>query len=282
MNLISFIADKRKICRESNKDEGVVHMILCHIYGIEPSSLYLHYYKEIDNDSISLFDTYFIPYINDTYPLQYLMGYTYFFGLKLDVNSNVLIPRSETEELVDKVLKDHKDIDKSLTIVDVGTGSGAIALSLKSNRQNDQIIACDISSGALKVAASNAKKLNIEVEFLQSNLLTSLIEKDIKVDIIVSNPPYIAENDEEVGELVKKYEPSLALYAKENGLACYRKILEDCKKVLNPSGKIYFEIGYKQKEDIFRLVKELSLSANVECFKDIYGNDRIIKISFNY
>ena len=118
MNIISFIADKRKICRESNKDEGVVHMILCHIYGIEPSSLYLHYYKEIDNDSISLFDTYFIPYINDTYPLQYLMGYTYFYGLKLDVNSNVLIPRSETEELVDKVLKDHKDHDKSLTIVD--------------------------------------------------------------------------------------------------------------------------------------------------------------------
>ena len=125
MNLISFIADKRKICRESNKDEGVVHMILCHIYGIEPSSLYLHYYKEIDNDSI------FIPYINDTYPLQYLMGYTYFYGLKLDVNSNVLIPRSETEELVDKVLKDHKDYDKSLTIVDVGTGSGAIALAIK-------------------------------------------------------------------------------------------------------------------------------------------------------
>lgn len=280
MNLISFIADKRKICRESNKDEGVVHMILCHIYGIEPSSLYLHYYKEIDNDSISLFDTYFIPYINDTYPLQYLMGYTYFYGLKLDVNSNVLIPRSETEELVDKVLKDHKDHDKSLTIVDVGTGSGAIALAIKNSRKNDKVIACDIFLGALKVAKDNAKRLDLDIEFKQSDLLSSLIKEEIKVDIIVSNPPYIAEDDEEVGELVKKYEPSLALYAKENGLACYKKILQDCKKVLNPNGKIYFEIGYKQKEDIFNLVKELSLNASVESFKDIYGNDRIIKISF--
>ena len=100
------------------------------------------------------------------------------------------------------------------------------------------------------------------------------------MDIIVSNPPYIDINDEEVGEVVRKYEPSLALFAKENGLACYRGILENSKKVLNSNGKIYFEIGYKQKEDIFNLVKELKLNADIEAFKDIYGNDRIIKISF--
>lgn len=278
MELISFIADKRKICRELNKDEGVVHMILCHIYDIEPSSLYLHYYKEINKDVINSFETYFTPYLNDSYPLQYLLGYTYFYGLKLEVNSNVLIPRSETEELVEKVLKDHQNILDSLVIADIGTGSGAIALALKHNRKQDKVIACDISLSALEVAKRNAQRLGLELEFKQSNLLDTLIKENVKVDIIVSNPPYIAEDDIEVADLVKKHEPHLALYAKEQGLACYKEILEKCKKVLKPQGKIYFEIGYKQKDAIHKIVQDLDISSNIECYQDIYGNDRIIKI----
>lgn len=281
MNLISFIADKRKICKEKNKDEGVVHMILCHIYGIEPSSLYLHYYKEIDNNVINNFDTYFVPYINETYPLQYLMGYTYFYGLKISVTPSVLIPRSETEELVDLVIKDHKNNEEKLTICDIGTGSGAIALAIKSQRINDEVIACDISKDALSVAIENSNNLNLNIEFKESDLLDQLIKENKKVDIIVSNPPYISYQDDEIDELVKKFEPSLALYAKEDGLACYHQILRDCKKVLKPYGKIYFEIGYKQKDGILNLVKELNLNAQVESYKDIYGNDRIIKIIFN-
>ena len=280
MNLISFIADKRKICREINKDEGVVHMILCHIYGIEPSSLYLRYYEEINDSNIKLFDTYFLPFISDLYPIQYLMGYTYFYGLKIEVNPNVLIPRSETEELVDLVLKDNIDKD-NLVIADIGTGSGAIALSLKSKRKNDKIFACDISMQALNVAKKNAKNLDLKLEFIQGNLLDELISKNIKVDIIVSNPPYIAEDDLEVADMVKKYEPNLALFAKENGLACYKEILEKCSKVLNKKGKIYFEIGYKQKDDILQIISSLYPNSKVEVFKDIYQNDRMIKIEFN-
>lgn len=280
MNLISFIADKRKICREINKDEGVVHMILCHIYGIEPSSLYLRYYEEINDSNIKLFDTYFLPFISDLYPIQYLMGYTYFYGLKIEVNPNVLIPRSETEELVDLVLKDNIDKD-NLVIADIGTGSGAIALSLKSKRKNDKIFACDISMQALNVAKKNAKNLDLKLEFIQGNLLDELISKNIKVDIIVSNPPYIAEDDLEVADMVKKYEPNLALFAKENGLACYKEILEKCSKVLNKNGKIYFEIGYKQKDDILQIISSLYPNSKVEVFKDIYQNDRMIKIEFN-
>jgi len=280
MNLISFIADKRKICREMNKDEGVVHMILCHIYGIEPSSLYLRYYEEINDSNIKLFDTYFLPFISDSYPIQYLMGYTYFYGLKIEVNPNVLIPRSETEELVDLVLKDNIDKD-NLVIADIGTGSGAIALSLKSKRKNDKIFACDISMQALNVAKKNAKNLDLKLEFIQGNLLDELISKNIKVDIIVSNPPYIAEDDLEVADMVKKYEPNLALFAKENGLACYKEILEKCSKVLNKNGKIYFEIGYKQKDDILQIISSLYPNSKVEVFKDIYQNDRMIKIEFN-
>lgn len=281
MNLISFIADKRKICRENNKDEGVVHMILSHIYGLEPSSLYLRYYQDIDEINITLFETYFSPYITNSYPIQYLMGYTYFYGLKLEVNSNVLIPRSETEELVDRFIKDHKEYTIPLVVADIGTGSGAIALSVKSNRNQDRIIASDISSAALEVAKRNAKNLNLEVEFIQGNLLDKLIEKNIKIDVILSNPPYIDENDNDVAEIVRKYEPSIALFAKQEGLACYIEILNKCKEVLNPFGKIYFEIGYKQKESIINMVNAMYPSANVVCYKDIYDNDRIIKIVFN-
>ncbi len=281
MNLISFIADKRKICRENNKDEGVVHMILSHIYGIEPSSLYLHYYQEIDETNIALFETFFSPYITDSYPLQYLMGYTYFYGLKLEVDSNVLIPRSETEELVDRFIKEHKEYTMPLTIADIGTGSGAIALSIKNNRKQDRVIACDISNNALNVARRNAENLHLEIEFYQGNLLDKLIEKNIKVDVILANPPYIDKNDNEVAEIVKKYEPEIALFAKQNGLACYIEILNKCKQILNPFGKIYFEIGYKQKESIINIVNGMYPNASIICYKDIYENDRIIKVIFN-
>ena len=156
-------------------------------------------------------------------PVQYIVGNVNFYGYELDVNKNVLIPRRETEELVEEVIKRSQEFNNP-TIIDVGTGSGAIAISL-SRELNSHIYASDISKKALEVAFKNAIKTEANVTFLEGDMLMPYIKKDIKVDIIVSNPPYIKEN-ETIEDVVKNNEPSLALYAKNNGLEFYDSILK--------------------------------------------------------
>ena len=207
-------------------------------------------------------------------PAQYIIGHAEFFGMQLKVDERVLIPRPETEELVDLILTENPE--KNLKVLDIGTGSGAIALALAKNRPDWSVTAADISQDALDLSLENANAQNLNLSFIKSDCFSEISSK---YDIIVSNPPYISREDqEEVGLNVLHSEPHLALFADEDGLAIYRRIAEDSKDYLNDGGKIYLEIGYKQGQSVPALFMENLPEKRVRTLKDQFGQDRMVVI----
>ena len=207
-------------------------------------------------------------------PAQYIIGHAEFFGMQLEVDERVLIPRPETEELVELILDENPK--ENLKVLDIGTGSGAIALALAKNRPDWTITAADISQDALDLAMENANNQGLTLFFIKSNCFSEISSK---YDIIVSNPPYISRADEvEVGLNVLHSEPHLALFADEDGLAIYCRIAEDSKDYLNDGGKIYLEIGYKQGQSVPALFKENFPEKRVRTLKDQFGQDRMVVI----
>ena len=207
-------------------------------------------------------------------PAQYIIGQADFYGMQLKVDGRVLIPRPETEELVEFILADNHE--ENLKILDIGTGSGAIALALAKNRPAWSVTAADISQEALVLASENAKNQNLQIFLKKSDCFTEIYEK---YDIIVSNPPYIPRADEsEVGLNVLHSEPHLALFADEDGLAIYRRIAEDAKDYLKDGGKIYLEIGYKQGQSVPELFRKHLSEKRVRTLKDQFGQDRMVVV----
>ena len=207
-------------------------------------------------------------------PAQYIIGHAEFFGMKLKVDERVLIPRPETEELVDLILTENPE--KNLKVLDIGTGSGAIALALAKNRPDWSVTAADISQDALELATENANVQNLNLSFIKSDCFSKISSK---YDIIVSNPPYISREDQEEVDLnVLHSEPHLALFADEDGLAIYRRIAEDSKDYLNDGGKIYLEIGYKQGQSVPDLFMKNFPEKRVRTLKDQFGQDRMVVI----
>ena len=207
-------------------------------------------------------------------PAQYIIGHAEFFGIQLKVDERVLIPRPETEEIVDLILTENPE--KNLKVLDIGTGSGAIALALAKNRPDWSVTAADISEDALELATENAKRQNLDLTFIRTDCFSEISSK---YDIIVSNPPYISREDqEEVGLNVLHSEPHLALFADEDGLAIYRRIGEDSKDYLNDGGKIYLEIGYKQGQSVPNLFRKNFPEKRVRTLKDQFGQDRMVVI----
>ena len=207
-------------------------------------------------------------------PAQYIIGQADFYGMQLKVDERVLIPRPETEELVELILAENPETN--LSVLDIGTGSGAIALALAKNRQDWSVTATDISQDALDLASENAKNQKLNIFFKKSDCFTEISEK---YDIIVSNPPYISREDEsEVGLNVLYSEPHLALFADEDGLAIYRRIAEDAKDYLKDGGKIYLEIGYKQGQSVPELFRKHLPEKSVRTLKDQFGQDRMVVI----
>ena len=207
-------------------------------------------------------------------PAQYIIGHAEFFGMQLKVDERVLIPRPETEELVDLILTENPE--KNLKVLDIGTGSGAIALALAKNRPVWSVAAADISQDALDLSLENANAQNLNLSFIKSDCFSEISSK---YDIIVSNPPYISREDqEEVGLNVLHSEPHLALFADEDGLAIYRRIAEDSKGYLNDGGKIYLEIGYKQGQSVPDLFRKNFPEKRVRTLKDQFGQDRMVVI----
>lgn len=208
---------------------------------------------------------------------QYIVGNVEFYGNILNVNPNVLIPRFETELLVEKTIHYVKQFwrkdDSNFKILDIGTGSGCIAIALK-KELNCDVTGIDISNEALDVARSNAIENQVDIHFIQSDIFSDVNDT---FDIIISNPPYIRE-DEEIEEIVKNNEPHLALYAKENGLYFYKKILEKASKYLNDKFLIAFEIGYEQGEDIKNLAYKYLQDIEVAVEKDYSDKDRFVFI----
>lgn len=209
--------------------------------------------------------------INEGYPLQYAIGKWNFYGLDLLVDKRALIPRYETEILVDLIINDNSSNKK---ILDIGTGSGAISLALSKNLKDSKIIGVDISKNAIDLANENKIKLNINnVEFKESDIFSNI---DEKFDIIVSNPPYINKKDFEKLDKKLYYEPQNALYGGEDGLYFYKKIIKNSKNFLNKNGKIYLEIGYDQKDSMSDLLEEYGYK-QIKSYKDFNDFDRIIK-----
>lgn len=207
-------------------------------------------------------------------PAQYIIGEADFHGLTFKVDERVLIPRPETEELVDLILEENPKT--KLSVLDIGTGSGAIAISLKHARPDWTVVASDISPDALTVAFENAHRHKTNVQFVQADVFRQVSGK---YDIIVSNPPYISKEDRsEVGINVINSEPHLALFAEEDGFAIYRKIIKGASEYLTEQGKLYFEIGYKQGPIIQQVLTKYFPKKRIRILKDIFGKDRKVVV----
>lgn len=213
-------------------------------------------------------------------PVQYILNKAYFFDRDFFVDDRVLIPRVETEELVFNVLnilnKDYNN--RPLSLVDIGTGSGCIAIELASHHSFKKVYATDISTSALEVAAFNAKQSKTPISFLQGDLLEPLIERQIKVDVLVSNPPYIVQK-KDVDPMVLDYEPHLALFA-EHGIDYYERIFADAPKVLSNHSLLYFEIGYDLEEKLQYLVEKYFPHMAYTFYKDMQSKVRFLRINY--
>lgn len=211
-------------------------------------------------------------------PIQYILQETYFYGLPFYVDKNVLIPRPETEELVELIISKNLNFQQSnnLKILDIGTGSGCIAIAIAKNIPNASVFAIDVSQNALEIAKRNAQLNEVEVTFLQKNIL-EMDDLKQQFDIIVSNPPYVRHLEKaEINKNVLEYEPHLALFVEDNdALLFYKKIAVLAKKRLTKCGQLYFEINQYLGAATVELVQSYGF-VNIELKKDIYGNDRMI------
>lgn len=207
-------------------------------------------------------------------PVQYITNSVNFYGLELYVNKSVLIPRFETEELVENTVKLLKERFINPKVLDLCCGSGAIGFAIKDKISDSSVMMSDISLGAIEVANINKNKLNMDVEIIESDLFQNI---NNKFDCIISNPPYI-RNDEEIEDIVKNNEPHLALYGGIDGLDYYERILKDIKNYLNEKYIIAFEIGETQKDQVTAIANKYLDNIEVICKKDLSGRDRMIFI----
>jgi release factor glutamine methyltransferase len=230
------------------------------------------------NEEIQLWNS-ILEQLQKEIPIQYLLGKTSFYGLEFEVNPAVLIPRPETEELVEWIIQSQKSEVRSqnVKILDIGTGSGCIAISLAKNIVNAEVFAIDVSKKALATAKKNGEINQVKVTFLEKNILeTDDLEQQF--DIIVSNPPYVRELEkQEIKKNVLDNEPHLALFVADNdALIFYRKIAELAQKNLSPKGQLFFEINQYLGIEMLILLEKMDFQS-IELRQDIYGNDRMIK-----
>jgi len=207
-------------------------------------------------------------------PYQQILGYTEFYGLRFSVDENVLIPRPETEELLEITIQRLKDLKiEKLKILDIGTGSGIIPITLKKHFPNTEVSAMDISEKALEIAKKNADFHQTEINFIQADYLDTDVTENY--DVIISNPPYIGiDENVEIEDSVKGFEPNLALFSPtSDALIFYKKIAKDCEKYLNENGLFFLEINQKLGKETLELFKSFSESKLV---KDLSGNDRFV------
>ena len=258
----------------SNTSMLDARLLLGSALSLSPEQLLLNYNTELTKeDEYQFFKLVERRQIQE--PMAYIVGVKEFYGQEFLVNKDVLIPRPDTELLIDVMIKSTLGKD-SVEILELGTGSGAICVSLALEIITAQIVATDISQAALDVARQNAKKHNVldQISFIQSDWYTDIGNK--KYDYIVSNPPYIASNEQDkMAVETSLYEPHLALYAADNGLSEYRTIIESAKKYLNPMGKLIVEIGYRQNEVIMNLMQQNNFQ-NIKTYQDLAGHDRVI------
>ena len=274
MKIQEFIRIKENEALENDKEESAVVLLLEYVLNLETQALYIKMNDEISNEDINRFNELWSQYLNENKPIQYLIGTSCFYGYDLIVTPDVLIPRYETEELVENILYRYDEHfgKKDVDVCDLATGSGCIAIALAKEEKHMHVVATDISKEALKVAKLNNEKFNAGVTFLMGDMLEPL--KGKKFDIFVSNPPYIPDN-EEVMSLVKDNEPNIALFGGEDGMKFYRIILKNVKNYLKKKAIIAFEHGYDKKEEMIKLANTYFPNSKVEVIKDLEGRDRM-------
>lgn len=267
---------------DASKDVNVAKVLFYHLADKQPHELYLMYDEEVSSE----LEAKFLAGMEEYYqgkPIQYIKGVENFFGRDFKVNEDVLIPRYETEELVENILyriDDYFDEYQSITLCDVGTGSGAIATSLALEEPRLKVFATDISLKAVTVAKDNAKNLGANIEFMVGDMLEPLLENEIKVDIFVSNPPYIPQ-EQEIEAMVKDNEPHVALFGGNDGLYFYRKIFQGVEPLLQERALLAFEMGFDQRELMEAALQEYFPNDPHEIIKDINGKDRMLFIYRN-
>ena len=274
MNRRQAITKACLLLRRQGKEESLARFLLMYMLDESPQLFSKSLSEKLSKENEEKYFSLIEKHIKEDVPLSHLVGFEYFYDRKFKVTKDVLSPRMETEELIYKVVEYVKETKKNnLKILDLCTGSGIIAITLK--KELDQfsidVVASDISQEAIKIAKENAQFHDATIKFIQSDIFDNI---DNKFDIIVSNPPYIDRKDEvTMQDNVLKYDPHLALFAEEEGMYFYRKIIEKANNYLNDNGVIFFEIGYDQKEKIIKLADMNGYSAEV--YKDINGRDRM-------
>ena len=277
MKIKDVIKDGEAKLIANSKDVNSAKIILMHLFKEDSYQFLIDEEKEISTD---IYTKYFemIDEVIKGRPVQYVIGEEAFYGYNFIVNEDVLIPRFETEELVYNILNriDESFEDyKNINIVDIGTGSGAIALTLKKEEPRLNMIATDISKSAIKVAKENSELLDVEVEFRVGDMVNPVL--DCKFDIVVSNPPYIPKEDD-IQSIVKDNEPHVALFGGKDGLDYYDIILKNIHNITNEEAMIAFEIGWNQAEKIKQLAIKYIDNPYIEVVQDIYGKDRMMFI----
>jgi release factor glutamine methyltransferase len=279
---LSFLYDEKEV-------DSFFYLILEQFHQKKRIDLALNPTIEMDALQLSRWEN-VVEELKKQKPIQYILGETEFYGLPFLVNENTLIPRPETEELVDLIIaeslksslgEDELNEVKVESVLDIGTGSGCIAISLAKNLVNTKVYAIDVSEKAIEMAQKNADVNKVEVHFIQKDILeTAVLEQAF--DIIVSNPPYVRMLEKsQIKSNVLEYEPHLALFVDDHdALLFYRKIAQLAQKNLKPNGKLYFEINQYLGKETVNLLEELSFK-DVRLIKDIYGNDRMISCKLN-
>lgn len=255
---------------DANEAENLVNWLLEHHLGLRRVDM-MHFLEEKDLPENLRAD---FERLKTGEPIQYILGHAPFYGREFKVSSATLIPRNETEELVHLIIKENPQPD--LRILDIGTGTGCIPITLALEMKNPEVFAVDISEDVLNIAGANAKTLKAKVKFQKCDILCEMVQQP-NLDIIVSNPPYIPlKEKDQMHRNVLDFEPHLALFVSNNDpLIFYKKIAEKGKHLLKPHGKIYFEINERFGIDVVRLLSDLDYKG-VSAIKDLNGRDRIV------
>lgn len=258
----------------SGQETRVAAIVMEELFGLNFAGLMVHGDELMPKEDYQKFAS-VIERVCLNEPYQYVLGEAYFYESYFKVTPDTLIPRNETEELVDFVL--NNEPDTGLTAVDIGTGTGAIGLTLAKHWTSNKVIVTDISPGALSTARENGRRLGVSAEYLEGSLFEPLVDKEIKADIIISNPPYISEDEKHLmTSSVLEYEPAAALFADDGGLALYKEMIRTLPEVLKPGGRIYFEIGFKQADALKSYIETAWPGTIAHVIKDINQQDRIL------
>ena len=266
---------------EAGQGEQAAQLLMLELANMEAHNLYMEYDEPVDPGLLTRFEE-GICRMEKGEPLGHVLGFEWFYGYRFTVNEDVLIPRPETEELVANILAGYDEHfgGQPAEAVDIGTGSGAIAIALAKEEPSIHVTASDISEAAIRVARQNALDLGANVDFLIGDMAEPFIEKGIRADILISNPPYIPAH-EQMEHSVVDYEPHVALFGGEDGLKFYRQVFAAAPLILKDKALMAFEIGWNQKEALLQEVAAAFPEAQAEVVRDINGKDRMLFVTFS-